>query len=73
MKVLSLGLTSGQLNEFFHKTWSPEKLLNHEEVDYLFMSNFHGVEQPGCSEPLFGAISENVRRTCQEDKNDTKN
>ena len=28
---------------FFHKTWPPEELLNHKEVNYFFMPNFHDV------------------------------
>ena len=51
---LSLSLTSRKLNEFFHKTLFQEKLLNHKEIDYLFIFNFHG-------------IMNNPKRLCQKD------
>ena len=41
--ILSLNLTCGWLNEFFHKTWPPEELLNHKQVNYFSMPNFHDV------------------------------
>ena len=63
--ILSLNLRSSWLNEFFHKTWPPEKLLNHKEVHYFYMPNLHDV--------IKTTLGEYVRRRCREDRNDAKN
>ena len=63
MMILSLSLTSEYINELFHKTCSPKKLLNHKEVYCLFMPNFHGIVNNFQWVCLKNMLEGSVRRT----------